>query len=302
MKRMLVAVFLVLAALSLLASANDEVTLTIIATGDGTVVPPPGDHTYSWGDTIEIQITSDTGGVQISSSVSGSISISISEGSGTVTVRLSGDSWISFDFGTLPNGPEEPEEPEEPEPVRIPMPDIRVRRIEDDEGNVIGGRIRNQGTAPFAGTISFSANLALNPEFGIDTPTRFAEGDLFEIVLPPREEVEFFFETTEDGHPRFYWPEIEHEGEPFSFTVSPPSEDSDAVERFRWQLYVFLHNYVDSEPDTDYMYVSINADSEESSDRTGFFFPLPFGTYFDRPEGREEEEEQTSAECTLGVF
>ncbi len=160
--------------------------------------------------------------------------------------------------------------------------DVRIKPLEED-GELIGGVIVNEGNVAFEGMVGYSANLAFNKSFGIDNPTRFAREELFPLVLLPGQEVEFFVEDTDEGH-RFHWPETNDGADPVSVTVSPPAEDTEAVENFRWQLYEFLHDYDDPKPGTDYLYVSIQAVDEAPMDvvaRKGFFFPIE--PYFDRP-------------------
>lgn len=82
------------------AMGNEQVTLTIAATGDGFVTPAPGVYTYPKGVMVVIHARSETGQLSRSGSIDGSTSQWRTGDTWTFRVTLQGNSTLYIDFGS----------------------------------------------------------------------------------------------------------------------------------------------------------------------------------------------------------
>ncbi len=161
-------------------------------------------------------------------------------------------------------------------PPPPPMPIIVSGYLRDDKGNIIGGYFENKGNASFRGKISFKVGLSYNQGWIAESVSQYLRGSSCLIVLNPKERVEFLVVPTPGAY-TFVFPSIIQNDLPISFSVTPPPADAPVIETFKDMIYNWWTEYVDPEPDVDYVNTRVLLDDKA----LGFYFPIQ--PYFEPP-------------------
>lgn len=170
------------------------------------------------------------------------------------------------------------------EPLPPPPPPIEISYIYNDQHRIIGGRIKNTTRSDIQGVVGFLAGLGYERGWMSSWQTHFLEGGSPQITISGNQTFEFYIISNPQGGYTFVFPDIIIGSLPMTFSVFPPSANSNWVASFKQDVYEWYTGYKDPEPGADYIHLRLNfsytTKGQRQGQQTSKDFWMPFTPYF----------------------